>query len=62
MLDVFFYAGHRDLDTALMYANGDTEKMLGELLPPGSDRLARYRHTSRLQRKLTSTQLMLTVN
>ncbi len=44
MLDVFFNAGHRDVDTALMYANGDTEKMLGELLPPGSDRLARYHH------------------
>ena len=23
MLDVFFNAGHRDVDTALMYANGD---------------------------------------
>ena len=41
MLDMFFNAGHRDVDTALMYANGETEKMLGELLPPGSDRLAR---------------------
>ena len=43
MLDVFFAAGHRDVDTALMYANGETEKMLGELLQPGSDRLARSR-------------------
>ena len=41
MLDMFFAAGHRDVDTALMYANGETEKMLGELLPPGSERLAR---------------------
>jgi aryl-alcohol dehydrogenase-like predicted oxidoreductase len=41
MLDMFFAAGHRDVDTALMYANGETEKMIGELLPPGSERLAR---------------------
>ena len=33
MLQAFFAAGHRELDTAHSYCDGRTEKMLGQLLP-----------------------------
>ena len=33
MLQAFFTAGHRELDTAYSYCEGRTETMLGELLP-----------------------------
>ena len=41
MLESFFDAGFRDLDTALTYSGGKTEKMLGQLMPPGSDLAAK---------------------
>ncbi|KAJ1485568.1 NADP-dependent oxidoreductase domain-containing protein, partial [Baffinella frigidus] len=38
MLDTFFQQGYRDVDTALTYSSGKTEKILGELMPQGSER------------------------
>lgn len=41
MMDMFFDAGHTQVDTALTYSSGKTEEILGEICPPGSDRSKR---------------------
>eukprot|EP00281_Chroomonas_sp_CCMP1168_P003252 CAMPEP_0206259616 /NCGR_PEP_ID=MMETSP0047_2-20121206/26588_1 /ASSEMBLY_ACC=CAM_ASM_000192 /TAXON_ID=195065 /ORGANISM="Chroomonas mesostigmatica_cf, Strain CCMP1168" /LENGTH=325 /DNA_ID=CAMNT_0053686519 /DNA_START=169 /DNA_END=1146 /DNA_ORIENTATION=+ len=41
MMDAFFDAGHKDVDTALVYSDGKTEAILGEICPPGSVRFGR---------------------
>jgi len=41
MLDAFFDAGHKDVDTALTYAGGKTEEMIGALLGPDTERAKR---------------------
>eukprot|EP00282_Hemiselmis_andersenii_P018676 CAMPEP_0172027504 /NCGR_PEP_ID=MMETSP1041-20130122/17033_1 /TAXON_ID=464988 /ORGANISM="Hemiselmis andersenii, Strain CCMP439" /LENGTH=203 /DNA_ID=CAMNT_0012683405 /DNA_START=163 /DNA_END=771 /DNA_ORIENTATION=- len=41
MVDAFLDAGHKDIDTALIYSDGNTEKILGEIMPPGGPRDAR---------------------
>jgi diketogulonate reductase-like aldo/keto reductase len=38
MLDHYFNAGFSHIDTALTYSGGKTEKMLGDIMPPGSER------------------------
>lgn len=37
MIDLFLQSGHREIDTAYAYCKGETEKMLGRLLP-GAER------------------------
>jgi aryl-alcohol dehydrogenase-like predicted oxidoreductase len=41
MLDSFFAHGFKDVDTALTYSGGKTEAMIGELMPPGSERASK---------------------
>ena len=41
MVDAYFNAGYNHIDTALTYSGGKTEKIIGELMPAGSDRAAK---------------------